>query len=131
MKMIKKLGFKKMTIFYDALAKGDIEMNHVLDLYSEIEHQDDVTDRELRTAENFVPIKAINEDNLPKEDVLVIAKNLKGIEYKLAKGCNPLYGDEVFGFVSIQGGIKIRRNACSKEAQIQDRDHEVSVKETC
>ena len=121
MKMIKKLGFKTMTRFYYALAKGDIEMNHVLDLYSEIEHQDDVTDRELRTAENFVPIKAINEDNLPKEDVLVIEKNLKGIEYKLAKCCNPIYGDDVFGFVSIQGGIKIHRNDCSNAAQMQER----------
>ena len=41
----------------------------------------------------------------------MIDQNLTGIEYKLAKCCNPIYGDEVFGFVSSQG-IKIHRMDC-------------------
>ena len=57
------------------------------------------------------------EEISTNKDVLVIDKNLTGIEYKLAKCCNPIYGDEVFGFVSTQG-IKIHRMDCPNAQEI-------------
>ena len=51
---------------------------------------------------------------------MVIDKNLTGIEYKLAKCCNPIYGDEVFGFVSTQG-IKIHRVDCPNAQEMFSR----------
>ena len=50
----------------------------------------------------------------------MIDKNLTGIEYKLAKCCNPIYGDEVFGFVSTQG-IKIHRMDCPNAQEMFSR----------
>lgn len=122
-KLIRKMGFKTMTRFYYALAKEEIDMNNILDTYAELEHQEKETGevRELRTAENFVATAPAPEESESREDVMVIEQNLKGIDYKLAKCCNPIYGDDVFGFVSIQGGIKIHRTDCSNAHQMQTR----------
>ena len=60
------------------------------------------------------------EEISTNKDVLVIDKNLTGIEYKLAKCCNPIYGDEVFGFVSTQG-IKIHRMDCPNAQEMFSR----------
>ena len=65
----------------------------------------------------MTPVEEISTN----KDVLVIDKNLTGIEYKLAKCCNPIYGDEVFGFVSISGGIKIHRCDCPNAKEMRSR----------
>jgi len=64
----------------------------------------------------MTPVEEISTN----KDVLVIDKNLTGIEYKLAKCCNPIYGDEVFGFVSTQG-IKIHRMDCPNAQEMFSR----------
>ena len=46
-------------------------------------------------------MQTTQEEVTSKEDVLVIDQNLKGLEFKLAKCCNPIYGDDVFGFVDV------------------------------
>lgn len=122
-RLIRKLGFKTMTRFYYALAKDEIDTNSVIDTYTELERQDKESSdtRELRTAENFVAQTPAPEESDGREDVLVIEQNLKGVYYKLAKCCNPIYGDDVFGFVSIQGGIKIHRNDCANAQQMKER----------
>jgi GTP pyrophosphokinase len=50
------------------------------------------------------------------EDVLLIDKNIDNVEYKFANCCNPVYGDDIIGFVSIGEGIKVHRKQC-KNAQ--------------
>lgn len=55
------------------------------------------------------------------DDYLVIDNNLKNINYKLAVCCNPIFGDEIFGFVTIQEGIKIHRTSCPNARQMTDR----------
>ncbi|MBI2259688.1 MAG: bifunctional (p)ppGpp synthetase/guanosine-3',5'-bis(diphosphate) 3'-pyrophosphohydrolase [Flavobacteriia bacterium] len=47
-----------------------------------------------------------------KDDVLIIGEDFKNIHYRLAKCCNPIPGDTVFGFITINEGIKIHRNNC-------------------
>lgn len=49
---------------------------------------------------------------LDSKDTIIIGENFKDIEYKIAKCCNPIPGDQVFGFVTINDGIKIHRNSC-------------------
>ncbi|MBM55774.1 MAG: RelA/SpoT family protein [Euryarchaeota archaeon] len=48
-----------------------------------------------------------------KEDTLLIGENLQKIDYNLAQCCNPIPGDDVFGFITVSGGIKIQRQNCS------------------
>ena len=74
---------------------------------------------EVRSAEEYITTTEVEEISTNK-DVLVIDKNLTGIEYKLAKCCNPIYGDEVFGFVSTQG-IKIHRMDCPNAQEMFSR----------
>ena len=51
---------------------------------------------------------------------------LNGVQYKLAKCCNPVYGDDVFGFVTINEGIKIHRLSCPNAARlIENYPHRV------
>ena len=73
-----------------------------------------------RSAEGY-SIQPIADDKNFKEDVLVIDQNLKGLDFKLAKCCNPIYGDEVFGFVTISGGIKIHRTDCPNATEMKSR----------
>lgn len=123
MRLIKKMGYKTVTRFYFDLAKEVIEMNTVWDMYAELErHEREPFDnREIRTTEGYVAQTFESEGVGLKEDVLVIEESLKGIEYKLAKCCNPIYGDSVFGFVSIQNGINIHRFDCSNAIHMQQR----------
>ena len=56
------------------------------------------------------------------DEILVInARNVKGLEYKLAKCCNPVFGDDVFGFVTRTDGIKIHRMSCPNAAQLMEK----------
>ena len=53
--------------------------------------------------------------------MLIIDRNLKGIDYQLARCCNPIYGDDVFGFVTVSGGIKIHRTDCPNSPEMKKR----------
>ena len=53
--------------------------------------------------------------------MLVIDRNLKGIDYSLAKCCHPIYGDPIFGFVTVNGGIKIHRTDCPNAPELRKR----------
>ena len=110
MKLIRKTGYKTVTDFYCALSQEKIDVNHILDLYHEIERKESEESSENRTAENFVATQSPNGDF--GEDELVIDQNIKGLDYKLSKCCNPIFGDKIFGFVSSQGSIKIHREDC-------------------
>ena len=74
-----------------------------------------------RSAEGYNLPSPTGEETSAKEDVLVIDQNLKGLDYKLAKCCNPIYGDDVFGFVSVTGGIKIHRTDCPNAGELRSR----------
>lgn len=113
MRMIKKLGFKTITDFYIKIAEESLDINSVIDQYIELEKKEtEQHDRhEAVSAENYVPQNLeIVKETLSKEE-LILDKNLTGVDYKLAKCCNPIYGDDIFGFVSSQG-IKIHRKNC-------------------
>ncbi|WP_099465887.1 RelA/SpoT family protein [Parabacteroides provencensis] len=121
MRYIKKKGFKTVTDFYIEIAEERLDPNKVIDEYLELERKEkEVNDHiEVRSAEDFITTTEVEEISTNK-DVLVIDKNLTGIEYKLAKCCNPIYGDEVFGFVSTQG-IKIHRLDCPNAQEMFSR----------
>ena len=54
-------------------------------------------------------------------DVLIIDRSIKGIDYTLARCCRPIYGDPVFGFVTVSGGIKIHRTDCPNATELRRR----------
>jgi GTP pyrophosphokinase len=111
MRLIKKKGYKNVTHFFADIATEHLEVNAIIDQYLELEKKEQETAEHTdRSVENYHAPAPTGEVST-KEDILVIDKGLTGIEYTLAKCCNPIYGDEIFGFVSSQG-IKIHRLNC-------------------
>ena len=118
--IIKKLGYKETSDFYKDIADEKLDVNTVIERYIEVRDHDSGT-RQAESAENF-EYKNPNEKFAYKEDdVLVIDRNLKGIDYKLAQCCHPIYGDNVFGFVTVSGGITIHRNTCPNAPELRKR----------
>ncbi len=121
--LIRKMGFKEVSDFYRHVADGALDVNQVIDRYIELQQGDQpVTGNNIaESAANFV----LDESRLPanaiQDDVLVIDRNLKGIDYQLAHCCQPIYGDRVFGFVTVSGGIKIHREDCPNAPELRKR----------
>ncbi len=125
MHTMKKLGFKIVTDFYKAINDGAIDVNVIIEEYlARQRHERGEEERtDVRKAEEFV-MNDKQENKLRtggQEDVMVIDKDLKGLEFQLAKCCQPIYGDEVFGFVTASGGIKIHREDCPNATQMRQR----------
>ena len=123
MRLIKRMGYKVVTEFYQAVADGALDVNNIIDRYLEMQKRENEIRDEIqyRSAESYNLQPQTPDDSGTKEDVLVIDRNLKGVEYKLARCCNPIYGDDVFGFVSVTGGIKIHRCDCPNAAELRSR----------
>lgn len=111
-RLVKKKGYKTSTDFFLDIAEGRIEISDVIEDYKQFRDERSQTAEGYTTksAESFVTTTEPEEISR-SSDVLLIDKNLTGIEYNLAKCCNPIYGDSVFAFVS-KGGIKIHRMDC-------------------
>ena len=121
--LIRKLGFKEVSDFYRQIADDTLDVNHVLDKYIELQQGDQpVTGNNIaESAANFVLDESRLPGNVIQDDVLVIDQNLKGVDYQLARCCQPIYGDKVFGFVTVSGGIKIHREDCPNAPELRKR----------
>ncbi|MFZ4726341.1 MAG: RelA/SpoT family protein [Paludibacter sp.] len=119
-RLAKKKGFKTVSDFYQEIAHEKLDMHIVRDAYLDLDKQTTSEQPETRSAESFsTEINSVEPTG--KEDVLVIGEDLKGVDFRLAKCCNPIFGDDVFGFVSVVGGIKIHRTDCPNAPQMISR----------
>ncbi|MBR1510543.1 MAG: bifunctional (p)ppGpp synthetase/guanosine-3',5'-bis(diphosphate) 3'-pyrophosphohydrolase [Bacteroidales bacterium] len=111
-----KLGYSSLTAFYAAVGSGSVDVNTIKDyiLGEEQRHAQSV-----EAAEAVISSAKAARHFDSKDDILVLnARNVKGIDYKMAKCCNPVYGDDVFGFVTREDGIKIHRISCPNAARL-------------
>lgn len=121
--MIRRMGFKEMSEFYRQIADGKLDPNSVIDKYLETKNRDQSPSptKPSQSAENFSFDATDKTTTGGEDDVLVIDRNLKGIDYSLAQCCHPIYGDPVFGFITISGGIKIHRMDCPNAPELRRR----------
>ena len=119
---IKKLGFKEASDFYKQLAEEKLDVNYVLEKYQETRDFDLNlnTPAQTRSAEEFNFERVDDQSQRSSDDELVIGSDLKGIDYSLAKCCHPIFGDEIFGFVTVNGGIKIHRTTCPNARHLRE-----------
>lgn len=122
-RLIKKVGFKEVSDFYKQIADGALDVNTLIDKYIEIKNRDanPGADMPVRSAGGYNFQAADGQAGHMNDDVLVIDRNLKGIDYQLARCCHPIYGDDVFGFVTVSGGIKIHRCDCPNATELRKR----------
>ena len=115
--VMKKLPYKTLNAFYAAIGEGELDVADVKNMVSEIRNAEvpAAADQEKKVG------GILKERNNNNDDILVIdAKNVKGIDYRMAKCCNPVFGDDVFGFVTRTEGIKIHRMSCPNAARLLD-----------
>lgn len=115
-RMIKKAGYKYANDFYAEIAEGKLDAGKVISGYRDFM----APEKEERiSAEEFV----VHEDpDMHSEDVLVIGeKAIDGLSYRFARCCNPVYGDDVFGFISADGVVKIHKKSCPNAPNIRER----------
>lgn len=111
--ILKKLQYKTINAFYAAIGEGVLDVADVKNLILEVTQASVPTPVEPEKKAKA----AIQEKGT--DDILVIdAKNVKGIDYRMAKCCNPVFGDDVFGFVTRTEGIKIHRMSCPNAARL-------------
>lgn len=121
--LIRKLGFKEVSEFYKQIADEKLDPNHVIEEYQKAyNHVHNLNQpKEAESAENFEFESPTTEYLKKNDDVLVIDQNLKGLDFSLAKCCHPIYGDPIFGFVTVSGGIKIHRDDCPNAPEMRKR----------
>ncbi len=121
--VVNKLGYKQSSDFYMAIASGQLDVNTVIEKYIEVRNYDLGLNAPAatRSAEEFTLQPEKQKKGADSSDVMTIDANVKGIDYSLAKCCNPIYGDDVFGFVTVNGGIKIHRQDCPNATELFTR----------
>ena len=111
--LLKKYQFKTLNAFYAAIGDETFDVATVKTFVQELANQ---------TVEAPVQdgkIKTGMTSGKGNDDILVIdAKNVRGIDYRMARCCNPVFGDDVFGFVTRTEGIKIHRMSCPNAARL-------------
>ena len=115
--ILKRRKFKTINAFYAAIGEGELDVAEVKNMIIEITEgvQEQAVDQEKKGG----PKGIIHEKG--NDDIMVIdAKNVKGIDYRMAKCCNPVFGDDVFGFVTRTEGIKIHRMSCPNAGRLMD-----------
>lgn len=123
--LVKRLGFKEMSDFYRQIVDEKLDANDIVDKY--IEERDHEANLKyagvVRSAEGF-SLGGQNAEGSgfrSSDDELVIGQNLKGVDFSLAKCCNPIYGDPIFGFVTVSGGIKVHCQNCPNAPEMRKR----------
>ena len=121
--LIRKMGFKEASDFYKQIADEKLDLNTLIDeyqkLYDKLHNLNQP--KETQGADTFEYENPEEELIKQNDDVLVIDQNLHGVDFTLARCCHPIYGDPIFGFVGIGGGIKIHRNNCPNAPELRRR----------
>lgn len=119
MKLIKRQGYKFVLDFFAEIGANRIDAGKFLNTYIDFVTPEGTGDGEKVSAEDFQIIHKGEDD---KEDVLVIGEqSINGLSYKFARCCNPIYGDDVFGFISSDGAVKIHKCDCPNAEHIRER----------
>ena len=101
-------------LFYN-IAKGIIDLK---DLKEFATSEKVIEQKPQQETDNEQIQKLIKQVKTKDSDILLIGEDLQKIDYKLSTCCNPIPGDDVFGFVTISDGIKIHRTNCPNATKL-------------
>ena len=114
--MMKKRKMTSVNAFFAAVGEGTIDVNEIKEY---ILNEEQRRKEALEAAQAQEAARPHRLETSSKDDILVLnAKDLKGLDYRMARCCNPVFGDDVFGFVTRESGIKIHRITCPNAARL-------------
>lgn len=113
-KLAKKMGYKNLSDLYIEIANEELDVLDFREKYIEFDKREEPVSAPPKANE-------FAKHSAKQEDVLIINNETKGVQYTMAKCCNPIFGDDIFGFVSVSGGIKIHRKDCPNAPQMISR----------
>ena len=115
--ILKKLQYKTINAFYAAIGEGVLDVAEVKNMILELTQS--AQEPAAAAGQEKKATGGVQEKG--SDDILVIdAKNVKGLDYRMARCCNPVFGDDVFGFVTRTEGIKIHRMSCPNAGRLMD-----------
>lgn len=121
-KVIKRLGYKTATDFYNEISSEKLDIGQIVDSYVALKEKEDETQQiaSSRSAQEFVmqpPALSSSESS----DVVIIGEGIRGINFKLSKCCMPIQGDDIMGFIASDGAIKIHKRGCPNARHLMNR----------
>lgn len=130
-KVIKRLGYKTATDFYNEISSEKLDIGQIVDSYVALKEKEDETQQiaSSRSAQEFVmqpPALSSSESS----DVVIIGEGIKGINFKLSKCCMPIQGDDIMGFIASDGAIKIHKRGCPNARHLMNRYPYRTIKAT-
>ena len=119
--LVKGFGYKNVHDFLCDVGNEKIGSSQIKEYIASQskKEQESVEQQRSSSAENFTA--SAPDKGYTGNDVLMIDKDLTNVEYRLAKCCNPIFGDPIFGFISVMGGIKIHRMQCPNAPDMQSK----------
>ena len=132
LRLIRKMGYKQQEqTFYQRVAEGKLTADEVIEQYTALWNAEHgifpETDIETghSAAEYRQRLDTEVEGTASQEDsaggILFVDPHMAGVGYKLARCCNPVFGDDIFGFVTVSDGIKIHRTSCPNARDLRSR----------
>ncbi len=118
MKLIGRAGYKYANEFFADMADEKIDPGKFLSTY--VDETASKNEGPRISAEEY-QLQRTEEKGSNNEVLKIGEKTINGLSYKFAKCCAPIYGDEVFGFISADGTVKIHRCDCPNAANIRER----------
>jgi len=121
-KVIKRLGYKTATDFYNEISSEKLDIGQIVDNYVALKEKEDETQQiaSSRSAQEFVmqpPTLSSSESS----DVVIVGEGIKGINFKFSKCCMPIQGDDIMGFIASDGAIKIHKRGCPNARHLMNR----------
>lgn len=121
--LMKKLRIPTVNAFFAAIGEGTLDIDVIKTFILEYDERAAKAIEAAKAADQVAAEESRNKwvSGKSSDDILVLnAKDLKGLDYKMAKCCNPVFGDDVFGFVTRTDGIKIHRMSCPNAARLME-----------
>jgi len=110
-------NFKTAVEFYHNIGDGNIDISKIKQAF---EKKEEIQTNDNEIKEDVISELIKKEDNLSK-DFLLIGNNMSNLEYSLATCCNPLPGDKIFGFISVNKGTRIHKKSCTNAKDMMTR----------
>ena len=118
-KLLKYYNIKEATKFFAAVDTGKIDVTELKEVLTEKTHEEHKAEKE--QSQELPAVSQPPAEGASTRDYIIIGDNLQGLDYKLAKCCNPIYGDEIIGFITKTEGIKIHRTSCVNARQLMSK----------